>query len=124
MSVQVGQKTFNFALKANIADAPKVEAAIQTHAAWMREHHSYDNSKIQLLHFYVAKSNEYNNPVDPSQGTTGNVLYSINEVYAYPEGIQQHMGKAKEWDYFPSFLGVLQQFGQVLVVGGDVIETL
>ena len=124
MSVQTGQKTFNFALKASVADAPKVEEAIKVHAQWMREHHSYDDSKIKLLHFYVSKAEELNNPIDPSQGTTGNVLYSINEVYAHPEGIGQHMEKAKVWDYFGSFLEVLGQFGQVVIVAGDVVETL
>ncbi len=124
MTVLKGQKTFNFALKAKAEDVSKVEAAIQTHADWMRNHHSYDDSKIQLIHFYVAKSEEFNNPVNPAEGTTGNVLFSINEVYVHPEGIQQHMGHAKEWSYFPTFLSVLQEFGQVLVVAGEVIETL
>ncbi len=52
------------------------------------------------------------------------MLFSINEVYVHPEVIQQHMGHAKEWSYFPTFLSVLQEFGQVLVVAGEVIETL
>ncbi len=75
MTVLKGQKTFNFALKAKAEDVSKVEAAIQTHADWMRNHHSYDDSKIQLIHFYVAKSEEFNNPVNPAEGTTCAVFY-------------------------------------------------
>lgn len=124
MKVLTGQKTFNFGLKAKSEDAPKVEAAIKNHADWMRNFHSYDDSKIQLVHFYVAKSDEYNNPANPAEGTTGHVVYSINEVYVHPEGIQQHFEQAKAWSDFPSFLKTLQEYGQIIVAAGEVIETL
>lgn len=80
MNVQLQQRTFNFALSVPADSVGKVEAALSDHAKWMRETHSYDDSKIQLVHYYVSKADELVNIADPTQGTTGRVLYSINEV--------------------------------------------
>ena len=101
-----------------------VEAEIKTHAKWMRDTHSYDDSKIQLVHYYVSKSDELVNFADPSEGTTGNVLFSINEVYVHPEGIGQHLDAAGSWPDAPGFFEVMGKFGEVLVINGEVIETM
>jgi hypothetical protein len=124
MTVLNGQKTFNFGLKVSADKADEVEAAIRVHAAWMRETHSYDNSKIQLVHYYVAKSDELVNAADPAEGSTGNVVFSINEVYVHPEGIGQHLEQAQVWPDFPTFFQTLTSYGEVMVTNGDVIETL
>ena len=50
-----------------------------------------DESKILVIHYYVSNSEEFNNPANPYEGTTGNTLYTINEVYVHPEDIGQHM---------------------------------
>ena len=36
--------------------AEKVEATIRAHAGFMRANHSLDDSKIQLIHYYVSKA--------------------------------------------------------------------
>ena len=124
MTVKNGQRTFNFGLKVAADKAAAVEAAIRTHASWMRETHSYDDSRIQLVHYYVAKSDELVNPTNPKEGTTGNVLFSINEVYVEPAGIGQHLEQAQVWDDFPTFFEALSTYGDVMVINGEVIETL
>jgi len=124
MSVLNGQRTFNFGLKVSADKAASVEAAIRTHAAWMRDTHSYDDSKIQLVHYYVAKSDEFVNPVNPEEGTTGNVLFSINEVYVHADGIGQHLEQAQNWPDFPTFYEAISTYGDVMVINGEVIETL
>ena len=75
--IKDGQRTFNLNLKVSAAEAANVEAEIKKHALWMRDTHSYDNSKIQLVHYYVSKSDELVNFANPEEGTTGNVLFSI-----------------------------------------------
>lgn len=80
MNVQLQQRTINIALSVPADSVDEVEASLSDHAKWMREAHSYDDSKIQLVHYYVSKAHELVNAVDPTQGTTGRVLYSINEV--------------------------------------------
>ena len=122
--IKDGQRTFNLNLKVSAAEAANVEAEIKKHALWMRDTHSYDNSKIQLVHYYVSKSDELVNFANPEEGTTGTVLFSINEVYVYPEGIGQHMDAAGSWSDAPSFFGLLGKHGDVMVINGEVIETL
>ena len=124
MNVQLQQRTFNFALSVPADSVGKVEAALSDHAKWMRETHSYDDSKIQLVHYYVSKAHELVNIADPTQGTTGRVLYSINEVYVMAEGIDQHMAAGQSWKNFQSFVGTITEFGSVLIANGEVIETL
>ena len=86
MSVKKGQRTFNFGLKITKDNANHVE------------------SLIQVIHYYVFKSEEFYNPADPSEGTTGNLLFTINEVYVHPEGIGQHMEAAMAWDGIQDFM--------------------
>ena len=124
MTLKAGQKTFNFGLRIPADKAADAEAAIRSHAVWMRDTHSYDSSKIQLVHYYVSKSDELNNPMAPDEGTTGNVLFTINEVYVEPEGIGRHMEAAQNWAGFPGFFEVLSTYGDIVVINGDVIEAL
>ena len=124
MSVNQGQRTFNFGLKTTKDNAEQVEKIISAHAAFMKENHSLDDSKIQVIHYYVSKSEEFENLADPSEGTTGNMLYTINEVYVQPEGIGQHMEAAMAWDGIQDFMELLGTYGEVLVTNGEVIETL
>ena len=80
--VKNGQRTFNLNVKVSADEVENIEAEIKMHAKWMRDTHSYDESKIQLVHYYVSKSDELVNFANPDEGTTGNVLFSINEVWA------------------------------------------
>ena len=122
--IKNGQRTFNLNMKVPADTVADVEAEIKTHAKWMRDTHSYDDSKIQLVHYYVSKSDELVNFADPSQGTTGNVLFSINEVYVHSEGIGQHLDAAGSMPNAPGFFEVMGKFGEVLVINGEVIETM
>ena len=124
MSIKTGQRTFNFALKTTKDNVEKVESLIKEHANFMKENHSFDESKIQLVHYYVSKSEELNNIGNPDEGTTGNMLYSINEVYVHSDGISQHMEAAMKWDGIQSFMELLGTYGEVLVANGEVLETL
>ena len=125
MASSKGQKTFNFALCVSNENSEAVEKAIASHADWMRETHSLEaGGKIHLADYYVAKADELNNVADPSQGTTGNILYSINETYILPEGIVQHMEQAMQWEGIEQFIGTLQKYGKILIGGGTVIQAM
>ena len=125
MSSQNGQLTFNFALSVPADKAEAVEGVIATHAAWMRETHSLEaDGRIHLVDYHVAKAEEMNNLLDPSEGKTGNILYSINEVYVEKDGIDQHMGKAMQWEHIQDFVGTLTEYGKVLIGGGTVIHSM
>ena len=88
----------------------------------MRKIHSLEaGGGIHLADYYVAKADELNNVADPSQGTTGNILYSINETYIQPDGIDQHMEQAMKWEGFEQLVGLLQKYGKVILNGVTVI---
>jgi hypothetical protein len=122
--VKNGQRTFNLNVKVPADVVSNVDAEIKKHAKWMRDNHSYDDSKIQLVHYYVSKSDELVNFANPDDGITGNVLFSINEVYERPEGIGQHLDAAGSWPDAPGFFEIMAKYGEVLVINGEVIETL
>ena len=122
--VKNGQRTFNLNVKVPADVVSNVDAEIKTHAKWMRDNHSYDDSTIQLVHYYVSKSDELVNFANPDDGITGNVLFSINEVYVRPEGIGQHLDAAGFWPDAPGFFEIMAKYGEVLVINGEVIETL
>ena len=125
MSSQNGQLTFNFALSVPVEKTEAVEEVIATHAAWMRETHSLEaDGRIHLVDYHVAKAEELNNLLDPSEGTTGNILYSINEVYVEKDGIEQHMEQAMQWEHLQTFAGTLMEYGKVLIGGGTVIHSM
>ena len=122
--VKNGQRTFNLNVKVPANIVSNVDAEIKTHAKWMRDNHSYDDSTIQLVHYYVSKSDELVNFANPDDGITGHVLFSINEVYVRPEGIGQHLDAAGFWPDGPGFFEIMAKYGEVLVINGEVIETL
>ena len=125
MASKNGQLTFNFALSVSADKAEEVEEMIATHAAWMRETHSLEaDGRIHLVDYHVAKAEEMKNLLDPSEGTTGNILYSINEVYVESDGIDRHMAQGMQWEHFMAFAGTIMEYGKVLIAGGSVIHSM
>ena len=94
MASKNGQTTFNCGLVVPADKAEGDEEVLAIHADWMRETHSLEaDGRIHLVDYHATKSEELKNPLDPSEGTTGNILYSINETYVEKDGLDQHMQK-------------------------------
>ena len=72
----------------------------------------------------ASTQTELKNLLDPTEGTTGNIVYSINEVYVEPDGIDQHMTQGMQWEHFEAFAGTIMQYGKVLIGGGTVIHSM
>lgn len=90
------------------------ERIFASHAKWMEKTHHRDGN-LALLQYNVAKSPEFNNPLDPSSGTTGNTVYTLYEVYKTPEGIADHWKQGQEtWE----------DFGEIMVWAGKVKLTV
>eukprot|EP01044_Picomonas_judraskeda_P039239 COSAG03_NODE_18707_length_350_cov_0.609562_1_plen_63_part_01 len=63
-----------------------MDEVFKGHEAWMRTQHKLgvdgdDSEMIRLLEFYISKGKEPVDPMDPSKGETGNLLYIMSEVY-------------------------------------------
>lgn len=54
----------------------------------------------------------------------GMFFNSINEVCVEKDGIDQHMGKAMQWEHIQDFVGTLTEYGKVLIGGGTVIHSM
>ena len=65
---------------------------------------------------YFTKSEEFNDPTDPSKGKTGNIIFTVNEKWHKPEHIQNHIEKAKAAPHFPKFAEAMQ-YANVGVMG-------
>ena len=126
MASKNGQTTFNCGLVDPADKAGEVEEVLATHADWMRETHSLEaDGRVHLVDYYVIKSEELKNPLDPSEGTTGNILYSINETYVEKDGLDQHMQKGMQFEHFPKIAETFLGYGKAFVVmGGTVIHSM
>jgi len=124
MSTKTEQKTFNCSLRVPAADVDKVDAILIRHQAWMRATHSLsgDAGLVQLVDYHVVKSNELKDIVDPSQGTTGSVIYFVNETYVYPDGPSQHLEQAMKWDGVGEFIEMVKTYS-VSSCWGEVMLT-
>jgi hypothetical protein len=120
-----GQTTFNFRLIVPADKSEEVEVLLATHAAWMRETHSLEaDGRVHLVDFHWARSEELNNQIDPSQGTSGNILYALTEVYVEKDGPDQHMAAAMQWESFQAVASTLLEYGKGMVMGGAVIHSM
>ena len=53
---------------------------------WLRK----KGIELHTLEYYVTKAPEFNDMMDPSKGTTGNIIYSVNEVHKDGEHMNKH----------------------------------
>ncbi len=107
----------------------ELDAFWREHEKWMRETHTVgnvfpeDETKPRLLAYYIAKGVEMKNPMNPEEGTTGNVTYQMVETYVDDSDVQRHMKIAPNFSGFAS--GKMQQYmkdyGTYTAAGSDKI---
>ena len=95
----IGQPSIHLVWRVPPADEAKIDAYWKSHEKFMRSAHTMglsgnDAVKPRLTSFSINKGKELNNPLDPSSGFSGNILYTMSETYAAPEGIGSHLAKA------------------------------
>jgi len=98
-------------------DEKTVDALWESHEAWMRETHNVegDEKSPQMLHYYISKGAELTDPMDPTKGTTGNIIYTMSETYVAPADIGKHM--ALGWKDMDSLMGFNGKYGKFTDVG-------
>ena len=79
----------------------------------------------KLLCYAVLKSPEFNNPLDPTSGETGNTLYGITEIYRGPEGCQAHMALGQEREkMFGELVALTSEYCVSGILGVPVIRSM
>ena len=111
MSFNIGHTTFGFTMRVPDAEAAEVDELIAAHAAWMQETHSAveEEGKLHTLEYYVSKASELNDMMDPTKGTTGHVIYTVNEVHKDDEHFGKHVDLGQSWDRINGFYGLFEK---------------
>ena len=95
-------RTINICYKVPEAHAYKVEKVLKAHAEHIRVSYISDNSRgDNPIDAYFTKAVELNNPANPADGTTGHIIFTLNEKWIEPEHIQSHIGRTMEAPHFP-----------------------
>ena len=111
MGFKNGNTTFGFTMRVPANEAEAVDDLINSHAKWMSETHSLDpeNGKLQTLEYFVSKATELNDMMDPSRGSTGNIIYSISEVHIDDEHFGKHVELGQSWSRINEFFGLFEK---------------
>lgn len=118
--------TFGFTMRVPESDAKYVDGLIESHANWMNETHSLveEEGKLHTLEYYVTKASELNDMMDPSKGTTGNVIYSVNEVHKDGEHMGKHVEMGQKWERINEFFELFSKYNPLVIMGGSVLAKL
>ena len=131
MASQTGYRTFNFSFVVSADKEKEWDEAFESHGEWMRETHSLIATPDPtygmlgtLADYYISKAPEMKNPLDPDEGNTGNLIYTLNEVYTRSEGTEAHMEAAPSWKSFEKFLELVGESQATMVMHGEVIQSM
>ena len=118
--------TFGFTIRVPESDAQYVDGLIESHANWMSETHSLveEEGKLHTLEYYVTKASELNDMMDQSKGTTGNVIYSVNEVHKDGEHMGKHVEMGQKWERINEFFELFSKYNPLVTMGGSVLAKL
>ena len=126
MSFKIGNTTFGFTMRVPSSDEAKVDDLISSHASWMSETHSLDpeDGKLHTLEYYVSKATELNDMMDPSKGSTGHIIYTVNEVHIDDEHFGKHVELGQSWSRIGEFFELFEKYSPLVTMAGRVSAKL
>ena len=126
MSFKIGNTTFGFTMRVPDSDEKAVDDLLSAHANWMSETHSLEqvDGKLHTLEYFVSKASEFNDMMDPSKGTTGNIIYNISEVHLDDEHFGKHVELGQGWSRIGEFFELFEKYSPLVTMGGRVIQKL
>ena len=126
MSFKIGNTTFGFTMRVPDSDEKAVDDLLSAHANWMSETHSLEqvDGKLHTLEYFVSKASELNDMMDPSKGTTGNIIYNISEVHLDDEHFGKHVELGQGWSRIGEFFELFEKYAPLVTMGGRVIQKL
>jgi len=126
MSFKIGNTTFGFTMRVPDSDEKAVDDLLSAHANWMSETHSLEqlDGKLHTLEYFVSKASEFNDMMDPSKGTTGNIIYNISEVHLDDKHFGKHVELGQGWSRIGEFFELFEKYAPLVTMGGRVIQKL
>ena len=96
----------------------------ESHAKWMEGSHHRDG-ELEMLSYNIASGPEYSIPLDPSSEPTGNITYTLCEVYRNPEGLADHWKQAEEnWEDFSAMMDYIGKIKLTIMHGAPIEHSL
>ena len=86
--------SINICYKVPEAQAESVGKTLEDHANFIESTYVLGSDAIHPMHTYFTKALELIDPMHPDKGTTGNVIFTINEIWNAPENVQARIGRA------------------------------
>lgn len=121
---QKGNTMITMVFTVGPADVSEGDRIFTSHAKWMEKTHHKDG-ELEMLSYNVAKGIEYVNPLDPSSKPTGNVIFSLCEVYKKPEGLADHWKQGQEtWEDFNAMMSWATKGKLTVMHGVPIIHSL
>ena len=126
MSFKTGDTTFGFTMRVPAKDESAVDELISSHEQWMSETHSLTpvDGKLHTLEYYVSKAMELNDMMDPSKGSTGNIIYTVSEVHIDDEHFGQHVELGQSWGRIGEFFDLFEKYSPLVSMAGRVTAKL
>ena len=126
MKIKTGCVGFHVSFSVPNNDSERMDSFLETHEKFMREtHFAEGNIEPVVLCYAVFKSPEFNNPLDPTSGETGNTLYGITEIYNGPEGAGAHMDLGQKREaMFSELMALTEQYCVSGILGAPVIRAM
>jgi len=128
VSPALGNPSLHAVLCVPAEDLAEVETWIVDHEKFLRRTHELTNSDDhddkgpRLTSYYFSKGPEMKNPMDPTEGTTGNTLVVLSETYVAAADITKHMSMNDEWPEGYALLGqYLGKFCKHIHVGTPAV---
>tara|TARA_B100000902_G_C27181428_1_gene849122 strand:+ start:124 stop:504 length:381 start_codon:yes stop_codon:yes gene_type:complete len=126
MTIKAGNMGFHVAFKVPNSESKRMEEFLDKHESFMRETHHIEGSVEPIaLCYAVMKSPELNNPLDPTSGETGFILYGLTEIYNGPEGVHMHMKLGQEREkMFMELVALTNEYCVSGIIGAPVIKSM
>ena len=98
----------------------------EAHAKWMSQTHSLEPhaEKLHTLEYFVSKAHELKDMIDPSKGSTGNIIYNISEVHIDDEHFSKHVELGQSWDRIGEFFELFEKYSPLVTMAGRVTAKL
>ena len=62
--------------------------------------------------------------IDPTKGTTGAIIYCVNEVHKDDEHFGKHVELGQNWDRIGEFFGLFEKYNPLVTMAGRVTAKL
>ena len=85
------------------AQAENVGKVPKDRAKFMKSTYVTRSDAVRPLYTYFTKAAELTDLMHPEKGTTGNVIFEINEIRNHPYDIQAQIGRASKAPHFEKF---------------------